>query len=135
VGRAGEGRLGLLGGQVGPGVWEAARATVRATAGHALLSAIFLADQARLMTDAVGRTLWRLYVTRRHLLEWETADAAERRLGGAFRQFLRTMWSAPALAVGLGGLVALLRPGSLPAALPVLLALLLAPAAAHFARR
>ena len=34
------------------------------------LTVVFLADQAWLMADAIGRTLWRLGVTRRHLLEW-----------------------------------------------------------------
>src|SRR5208283_4967045 len=34
------------------------------------LTIAFLADQACLMGDAIGRTLWRVGVTRRHLLEW-----------------------------------------------------------------
>ncbi|MDR3437723.1 GH36-type glycosyl hydrolase domain-containing protein [Telmatospirillum sp.] len=34
---------------------------------------IFLAHQAWLMGDAITRTLWRLAVSRRHLLEWVTA--------------------------------------------------------------
>src|SRR5205823_15019494 len=33
----------------------------------------FLAHQAWLMVDAVGRTLFRLFIDRRHLLEWVTA--------------------------------------------------------------
>ena len=33
----------------------------------------FLADQACLMSDAIGRTLWRLFVSRKHLLEWTPA--------------------------------------------------------------
>jgi cyclic beta-1,2-glucan synthetase len=36
----------------------------------------FLADQACLMTDAIARTLWRLFVSRRHLLEWTPAAQA-----------------------------------------------------------
>ncbi len=36
----------------------------------------FLAHQAWLMGDAIGRSLARLYVTRRHLLEWVTAAQA-----------------------------------------------------------
>ncbi|MDP1873109.1 GH36-type glycosyl hydrolase domain-containing protein [Phenylobacterium sp.] len=35
-----------------------------------------LAHQAALMADAIGRTLWRLYVTRRRLLEWSPAAQA-----------------------------------------------------------
>jgi cyclic beta-1,2-glucan synthetase len=37
------------------------------------LQVAFLAHQAWLMSDAIGRTLIRLFVTRRHLLEWVTA--------------------------------------------------------------
>src|SRR6185503_19234853 len=40
------------------------------------LQAAFLAHQAWLMTDAIGRTLIRLFLTRRHLLEWVTAAQA-----------------------------------------------------------
>ena len=42
---------------------------------------VFLADQARLMCDAVTRPLVRLLVTRLRLLEWETAASTEQRLG------------------------------------------------------
>ena len=37
----------------------------------------FLAHQAWLMVDAIVRTLARLYVTRRNLLEWVTAAQAK----------------------------------------------------------
>ena len=40
------------------------------------LTVAFLADQAWLMADAIGRTLWRLGVSRRHLLEWIPAAQA-----------------------------------------------------------
>jgi cyclic beta-1,2-glucan synthetase len=41
---------------------------------------ILLADQAWLMSDAIGRTLTRLWLTRRKLLEWTTAAQAKQRL-------------------------------------------------------
>ena len=41
-----------------------------------MLTVVFLADQAWLMVDAIGRTLWRLGVSRRHLLEWIPAAQA-----------------------------------------------------------
>ncbi len=40
------------------------------------LAVIFLAHHAWSMTDAIGRTLFRLFVSRRHLLEWVTAAYA-----------------------------------------------------------
>ena len=48
------------------------------------------------------RTLARLFVTRRNLLEWETAASTERRLGTGLPHFVASMWPAPALAVALG---------------------------------
>ena len=41
------------------------------------LAVTFLAHQASSMTDAIGRTLFRLFVSRRHLLEWVTAAYAK----------------------------------------------------------
>jgi cyclic beta-1,2-glucan synthetase len=41
------------------------------------LNITFLADQAWSMGDAIARTLWRLFVSRRHLLEWTPAAQAE----------------------------------------------------------
>ena len=38
---------------------------------------IFLGHQAGLMVDAIGRTLYRLAVSRKNLLEWTTAAQAE----------------------------------------------------------
>jgi len=61
-----------------------------------------LAHQAWLMADAIARTLWRLFVSRRHLLEWVPAAqaAAGRRLD--LGSFYRRM--APAVAIGLATL-------------------------------
>jgi cyclic beta-1,2-glucan synthetase len=103
-----------------------------ATLGQVAVSASFLADQARLMVDAIGRTVYRLLVTRRQLLEWETAASTERRLGGHFTAFCLDMWPACALT-GLAALVvALVQPEALPAASPFLIAWLLSPALAFW---
>jgi cyclic beta-1,2-glucan synthetase len=109
--------------------------SVGATAGQALLSVAFLAAQAFQMLDAVGRTLYRLLVSRRHLLDWETASATDRRLGAGFLHFCLTMWTAPALAAGLAALVAWAEPGALPAAAPFLLGWFASPAVAWYVSR
>src|SRR5439155_4759480 len=79
---------------------------VPATAMSSGLSIAFLADQARLLVEATARTLYRLSISHRQMLEWETAAATERRLGTGVGQFFRTMWPAPSLAGAFGGLVA-----------------------------
>ncbi|HSB86018.1 MAG TPA: protein ndvB, partial [Ilumatobacteraceae bacterium] len=46
-------------------------------AGHVVLGLTFIAHQAALSFDAIVRTLGRLYITRRNLLEWTTAAQAK----------------------------------------------------------
>src|SRR5665647_1499944 len=69
-------------------------ADLRLALAQSALLVILLAHQAWSMCDAIGRTLVRLFVTRRHLLEWTTAAQAAvgqqsglaglyRRMGGA----------------------------------------------------
>jgi cyclic beta-1,2-glucan synthetase len=64
---------------------------------QATLAVIFLPHQAWLSIDAVVRTLWRLGVSRRSLLEWQTASQAEQQVAGTASAW-RTMWPAGVLA-------------------------------------
>ncbi len=112
-------RLNLLGNNLGN------------TAGQVFLAIAFLPQQAFLMADAVLRTLTRLYVTHRHLLEWETAATTERRLGGGFLTVCRNMWFGPVLALTLGVGLALFPSVTLFAAVPLLLFWFLSPALAY----
>jgi cyclic beta-1,2-glucan synthetase len=105
------------------------------TAAQAALSTIFLADQSRLMVDAVVRTLFRLGITRRNLLEWEAAAATERRLETRLAAVWRSMGLAPVLAVILGVAVWLVRPAALPASTPLLAAWFLSPLVAYWVSR
>jgi len=96
---------------------------------------VFLADQAARMMDAIGRTLLRLAVTRRHLLEWTTAaqSARSQRLDtrGFYGQMLRGLGLAAALAAG----ALATAPGSWPVIVPLALLWLAAPALARLASR
>ena len=72
-----------------------------------MLSVVFLPHQAVVSADAIVRTLWRLFVKPRHLLEWQTASQVERVMGtGSPREVWRRMWPAVALALGMGVIVA-----------------------------
>ncbi|MGH9405344.1 MAG: glucoamylase family protein [Terriglobia bacterium] len=86
---------------------------------NVLLTLMFLFHQALVTLDAIIRTLVRLMLTHRKLLEWETAAQAE------LRSRKRTpveicldlsLW----LSVGIGVALAFLRPAALPVALPFL---------------
>jgi cyclic beta-1,2-glucan synthetase len=82
------------------------------------LTIAFLADQAWLMADAIGRTLWRLGVTRQHLLEWVPAAQAMEGPRLDLLGFTRRM--AGALVIGAAAVLAalLFGHGSWPVALP-----------------
>ena len=79
----------------------------------------FMAHQAWLMGDAIGRTLIRVYGTHRRLLEWMTAAQAKSGLSLTLAGAYRRMRGALILAAVAGLLVALVRPGSWPIAAAV----------------
>lgn len=64
------------------------------------LAIVFLPHQAWISMDAIVRTLWRLAVTKRRLLEWQPASFAERLASKSSRSVWRAMWPAVAMAVG-----------------------------------
>ncbi len=89
---------------------------------QAFLTLAFLPYQAWEMADAIGRTLVRLVVTQRRLLDWETAAAqatrAARQLESGVRSFFGEMAASPVAAVALVALTAAARPAALVLALP-----------------
>ncbi len=58
---------------------------------------LLLPAQAALMADAIARTLYRLLVSRRNLLEWTTAAQVQAGGPGSIAQAYMRMWAAPAL--------------------------------------
>ena len=93
-----------------------------------LLTITMLAHQAWLMADAISRTLVRLYITKRNLLEWVTAAQAGQAADLRLRVFYwRLRWGV-LLAAGAGLSFVVLKPGAWPVALPFVLLWLLSPA-------
>ena len=89
--------------------WRPYYAALAQDAGRAasqfVLACIFLPDQALLAARAIARTLWRLYVTHRRLLEWQTALHAELVTGVGRRSVWRRM--LPAVLLGVVALAAI----------------------------
>ena len=81
------------------------QADLTASARQALLTATFLAHQSWVMADAIGRTVWRMLVSRRHLLEWESASDSARRLSNDAWSVWRQLWISPVLALIVGLIV------------------------------
>ena len=100
-----------------------------------LLTIAFVPHEARISADAILRTLVRLFLTRRRLLEWTTASEAEKSSSTSLASTIRDMWIAPALAITLLACLADLRLPALAVAAPILFLWLLAPLAASLISR
>jgi cyclic beta-1,2-glucan synthetase len=92
----------------------------------------FLAHQAWLMGDAIGRTIVRLLVTRRHLLEWVTSAQATIGPRLDFPGFFRRMAGAIVIGIAAGGVVWLWGHGAWPLAVPFALLWITSPAVARW---
>lgn len=77
--------------------------------------------------DAIARTLYRLNVSRRRLLEWTTASDAEKRSKGGIRNHYELMAANTLAGFGLAAALAIHNVFALAAALPVLVTWLLGP--------
>ncbi|HEY4246346.1 MAG TPA: glucoamylase family protein [Lacunisphaera sp.] len=95
--------------------------------GQIFLTLVFLPYDAFISLDAIGRTLLRLLVTRKRLLEWQTSSDSERTARTDLAGFFGTMWFAPFVALVTGVLLVLREPGQVPVALPLLGVWLAAP--------
>ncbi|MFN7102407.1 MAG: GH36-type glycosyl hydrolase domain-containing protein [Pseudorhizobium sp.] len=63
------------------------------------LRIVFIADMACLMTDAIGRSIYRLFVSRKLMLEWKTAASIQSSAQGSAIDYYRQMWHAPVIAI------------------------------------
>jgi cyclic beta-1,2-glucan synthetase len=98
---------------------------------QAALRMILLAHQAWLMADAILRTLIRLAITRRHLLEWVPAAQARQTQDLEIGGFYRRMHGAILLAAAVGSLVAVVHPEAWPEAAVFVAAWALSPLVAR----
>ncbi|WP_085315555.1 GH36-type glycosyl hydrolase domain-containing protein [Derxia lacustris] len=102
---------------------------------QAAFALAFLADQAWRALDAIARTLARLFVSHRHLLEWTTAAQSGGSPRLSLRGFQRRMAGGSLLALGLAGGALLVAPAAWPLLLPLAALWLAAPALALHASR
>jgi cyclic beta-1,2-glucan synthetase len=107
--------------------WRRLVITLGSAAG-AIFSQVVLAFDSFLVIDALARVMWRLGISRKHLLDW-----APRRdfntVPASLAAYWRALWISPAI----GGLtlatLTLWSSGTLPLAAPFALAWIAAPAA------
>lgn len=99
------------------------------------LMVVFLAHQAWLMGDAILRTLWRLAVSRRHLLEWTAMAQVARGSQPGLSGYVQRMAGGSVVAIGSFVVVALADRETWPIAAGFAAAWLAAPAVAWWASR
>ncbi|WP_291639232.1 glucoamylase family protein [Clostridium sp.] len=59
----------------------------------------FIPYQAYIMLDAIIRTLYRVTFSKKNLLEWQTAEDVEVKLGKKLKNFIASMWVASAVSL------------------------------------
>jgi cyclic beta-1,2-glucan synthetase len=99
-------------------LFESAR-SLRENVLIALCSLIFVLHQALISMDAIVRVMARLFVTRKRMLEWETAAAAEAASRPKATVDIELEWM-PYIALGLGAVIRLVRPEAFVCAAPLL---------------
>jgi cyclic beta-1,2-glucan synthetase len=75
-----------------------------------LLGVVFLIYETVVNIEAMLRTLWRMVISKKRLLEWTTASDAERNAAGNLPGVFLAMWSAPAIAFATAAFVNIEEP-------------------------
>ncbi|MEO8161737.1 MAG: cyclic beta 1-2 glucan synthetase, partial [Arenimonas sp.] len=114
---------------------HAASRSIRRQFTRIALALAWLPHEAWVCLRAIARTLWRMLLTRRGLLEWQASSEVERAGGDDLASNWRRLAVAPLLALATALALAWQRPAVLPIALPVLLLWLAAPWLAWWASR
>ncbi len=76
--------------------------------------------EAFFSSDAILRTLWRMLVGNKRLLEWNPSGDSDRSSRKGLVGTCRTMWISPFISFIMATYISLSRPGALAVALPVL---------------
>lgn len=100
-----------------------------------MLRLALLPQVAWSMMDAIMRTFYRLYVSRRHLLEWTTSQSVAARSHETLADYVRLMRGGVGLALGFAALIVLFRPDNRPQALAFTALWLAAPLIAWISAR
>jgi cyclic beta-1,2-glucan synthetase len=105
---------------------------LRAAGNQIALQVVLIAEQAATMADAIVRTLIRLFVTHRNLLEWTTHEQAQASLQSDLAGYYRRMPGTLVLAAACAGM-AFSRSSAWPLSTALAALWFLAPAIAYWA--
>ncbi len=96
---------------------------------------IFLPYQAYMMVDAIIRTIIRVFISKRNMLEWVTAADAEKRLKNNLFSFLKRMWISVPVGIGVLILSLVYRVNALPLSLTICLLWSVSPIIGYYVSR
>jgi len=113
--------------------WHAVSADFALALSQIALLVTLVAHQAWLMTDAIARTLYRLLISRRRLLEWVAAAQTNFAVRLGVRGSYFRMAGGVVLATVAAAIIASFQPGSWPIAAPFVLLWVLSPAIVRWA--
>lgn len=99
------------------------------------LSLMVLAHQACLQTHAIGLTLYRKLITKKKLLEWQTAAQTEKGSAHDLQAFFWFMWPSELIALAVAMSIAFFRPGAYVFAVFFLVLWALSPLIAYLVSR
>ncbi len=127
----------LVAGGVREGWFGTSAHLLKAQGGRWFLSIAFLVNDSMTSLDAIARTLWRLGVSKKRLLEWTSAAHASASLAHRSMRSTawRLMWPASAVAIGLFSYLIFYDRAAFLAALPVLALWVAAPEIAVWTAR
>ncbi|MCP4319797.1 MAG: DUF3131 domain-containing protein [Hyphomicrobiales bacterium] len=105
--------------------------------GRWFLAITFLVNDTLVSLDAICRTLWRLYFSRRHLLEWRTAAHTAIWISNHNSRAAawRFMWPSSVISVLIAADLMFFDPAALAAAAPLLILWFVAPEIAAWTER
>jgi len=112
-------------------VWDSAGVNAK----RSVLTLAFLSHRSLMSLDAIARTIWRMLVSHRHLLEWVTAAEVGKDSAASHTGFWVLMFGSPVLALVSALFVLLVEPSSFMVAAPFLGLWLLSPSVAYFTSR
>ena len=92
-----------------------------------VIELIFLPYKAMLLIEAIAITLYRMFISKKHLLEWVTAADAEKLLGKNLKCYIKEMLISPVIGILLAGITFIFSYEDFDTAISLLIAWFLAP--------
>jgi cyclic beta-1,2-glucan synthetase len=117
-------------------IWTHHLTSVAHKAGNNLMQVLFafvcLPHEACFHTDAIARTLWRMLITHKRLLEWNPSESTNNHQRDEIAGYCQTMWFAPFFAIAASIAIFFSRPLNMILAGPLLFIWLISPVIAYW---